>query len=101
MRRVLHDFPDTKCREILCNQISAMAPAGKSKLLVCETILPATGCSGFESLADISRTTFCSMQRTEKQWRSLLESVGLRVVKIWQGLKEVGGPFGVIESEIA
>jgi hypothetical protein len=97
MRRVLHDFPDSKCREILKNQISAMTP-GTSRLLVCETVLPATGCSGFESLADISRTTFCSMQRTEKQWRALLESVGLTVVKVWS---PVAGPFGVIESVVA
>jgi hypothetical protein len=97
MRRVLHDFPDSKCREILKNQISAMTP-GTSRLLVCETVLPATGCSGFESLADISRTTFCSMQRTEKQWRALLESVGLKVVKVWS---PVAGPFGVIESVVA
>ncbi|ETI25921.1 hypothetical protein G647_02698 [Cladophialophora carrionii CBS 160.54] len=97
MRRVLHDFPDSKCREILKNQISAMTP-GTSRLLVCETVLPATGCSGFESLADISRTTFSSMQRTEKQWRALLESVGLKVVKVWSA---VAGPFGVIESVLA
>ena len=98
MRRVLHDFPDIKCREILQNQISAMRRQGKSKLLICETILPATGCSGFESLADISRTTFCSMQRTERQWRALLEGVGLVVVKIWK--EEELGPFGVIECEL-
>lgn len=99
MRRVLHDFPDTKCREILKNQLSAMTP-GKSRLLICETILPATGCTGFESLADISRTTFSSMQRTERQWRSLLGSVGLRVEKVWTG-EEVKGPFGVIENVVA
>ncbi|EXJ57044.1 hypothetical protein A1O7_07388 [Cladophialophora yegresii CBS 114405] len=97
MRRVMHDFPDSKCREILRNQVSAMT-AGTSRLLVCETVLPATGCSGFESLADISRTTFSSMQRTEQQWRVLLESVGLKVVKIWSA---VAGPFGVIESVLA
>src|ERR1700710_2395622 len=99
MRRVLHDFPDTKCREILKNQLLAMTP-GKSKLLICETILPATGCTGFERLIDISRTTFCSMQRTERQWRSLLEGVGLKVERVWTG-EAVKGPFGVIESVVA
>ncbi|KAH0848344.1 Demethylsterigmatocystin 6-O-methyltransferase [Fonsecaea pedrosoi] len=96
MRRVLHDFPDSKCREILTNQIHGMV-GGQSKLLVCETVLPAVGCSGFESLADISRTTFSSMQRSEKQWTALLASVGLKVVKIWP---PKGGPFSVIESEL-
>lgn len=75
-----------------------MAP-GKSRLLICETILPATGCTGFESLADISRTTFCSMQRTEKQWRALLGSVEIRVEKVWTG-EAVRGPFGVIEGVV-
>ncbi|KIW97559.1 uncharacterized protein Z519_01143 [Cladophialophora bantiana CBS 173.52] len=97
MRRVLHDFPDSKCREILRNQIHGMVK-GQSKLLVCETVLPAVGCSGFESLADISRTTFSSMQRSEKQWTTLLASVGLRVVKIWPAKQK--GPFAVIESEL-
>lgn len=97
MRRVMHDFPDVKCREILRNQISAMWHQGKSKLLICETVLPVTNCSGFESLADISRATFCSMQRTEKQWRDLLESVGLIVKKVW---RTADGPFPVIECEL-
>lgn len=96
MRRVLHDFPDSKCREILQNQIHGMVK-GHSKLLVCETVLPATGCSGFESLADISRTTFSSMQRSEKHWRALLDSVGLAVVKVWP---PKGGPFSTIEAEL-
>ncbi|KIY03531.1 uncharacterized protein Z520_00222 [Fonsecaea multimorphosa CBS 102226] len=97
MRRVLHDFPDSKCREILQNQIQGMVK-GQSKLLICETVLPAVGCSGFESLADISRTTFSSMQRSEKQWTALLASVGLKIVKIWPS--KVMGPFAVIESEL-
>jgi fumagillin biosynthesis methyltransferase len=96
MRRVLHDFPDSKCCEILLNQKHAMKK-GWSKLLVCETVLPDVGCSGFDSLADISRTTFSSMQRSEKQWTALLASVGLRIVKIWPAK---GGPFSVIEAEI-
>jgi hypothetical protein len=96
MRRVLHDFPDSKCREIVLNQKSAMTP-GTSRLLICETILPATGCSGFESLADISRTTFCSMQRTEKHWRALMQSAGMKVVKVWSPGDGVAGPFGIVE----
>ncbi|KAK5050495.1 hypothetical protein LTR84_003776 [Exophiala bonariae] len=96
MRRVLHDFPDSKCREILRNQIHGMVKR-QSKLLVCETVLPATGCSEFESLADISRATFSSMQRSEKHWRALLTSVGLKVVKVWP---PKAGPFPVIESEL-
>jgi hypothetical protein len=94
MRRVLHDFPDSKCREILLSQKTAMKK-GHSRLLICETVLPDVGCSGFESLADISRITFSSMQRSEKQWTALLGSVGLKIVKIWPAK-----PFATIESEI-
>ena len=96
MRRVLHDFPDSRCREILQSQKAGMKK-GHSKLLVCETVLPDVGCSGFDSLTDISRITFSSMQRSEKQWAALLGSVGLKIVKIWPAK---GGPFAVIESEI-
>lgn len=97
MRRVLHDLPDSKCREILKNQIQAM-DKNWSRLLICETIVPAVGCTAFESLADISRTTFSSMQRSEKQWTTLLASVGLKVVKVWPSKD---GPFPVIESQLA
>ena len=96
MRRVLHDFPDSKCREILQNQKTAMSRS-HSKLLVCESVLPDVGCSSFDSLTDISRITFSSMQRSEKQWRALLGSVGLTVVKVWP---PTGGPFGVFEAEV-
>lgn len=99
LRRVLHDFPDTKCREILSHQIPAMKK-GYSKVLICEAVLPATGCSGFEALADISRTTFSSMQRSEKQWRELLTSVGFKVNKIWPPPNAGPGGFAVIEAEI-
>jgi hypothetical protein len=68
-----------------------------SKLLVCESVLPDVGCSGFESLADIGRVTLSSMQRSEKQWRALLASISLAVVKVWP---PVGGPFAVIEAEV-
>ena len=96
MRRVLHDFSDSKCREILQNQKSAMKRA-HSKLLVCETVLPKVGCSGFESLVDISRITFSSMQRSDKQWTALLGVSGCRSFRFG---RRKGGPFTVIEAEV-
>ena len=93
LRRVVHDFPDSKCREIMKNQRSAMSK--DSRLLISEAVLTETGVTGFEALADISRITFCSMQRSEKQWKALLGSAGFKVVKIWRG--QVGA-FAVIEA---
>ena len=97
MRRVLHDFPDSKCLAIISNIRSAMK-RGHSKLLICEAVLPDVGCSSFDALTDISRITFSSMQRTEKQWRALLTQAGLGVVKIWRA--EGGPTMAVIEAEI-
>lgn len=40
------------------------------------------GASTFACMMDISMMAFGGMERTEKQWRVLLEGVGLRVVGI-------------------
>lgn len=64
-------------------QKNAMTP-GFSKLLIHDHIVP-------ESLAHPQATAFdfqmmamvAGQERSEGHWRALLESVGLRVVRIW------------------
>lgn len=81
--QVFHDWPDSDCRTILRNTASAMK-RGHSILLIQENILPDVGVPSLLALIDIHMMTlFAAMERTEKQWRALLSSVGFEVVNLW------------------
>ena len=83
MSRIIHDWPDSKCREILTNLRSAMK-AGYSKLLLYEHVIPDRGAQGNITGMDIiMMSLFGTAERTEHDWKSLLESVGFKIVKIW------------------
>jgi hypothetical protein len=60
-----------------------MSP-GYSVLLLNETILPDTGCSSFHAAGDLSMMAILGgIKRTTTQWRDLLSSVGLSLVRVW------------------
>lgn len=60
-----------------------------SKLVISDLLLPTTNARPFETLMDIQMLAFGGMERTEGQWRELLEGeeeegggrVGLKVVE--------------------
>ncbi len=80
-RTVFHDWPDSKARQILRNTVSAMTE--HSKILINEWVLPDVGTPVYPALLDIQVMAMLSgMERTETQWKELLESVGLKVVKV-------------------
>jgi len=55
-----------------------------SRLLINDLVLPDAGSDLHPALLDIMMMSLCSgMERTEKQWRGLLDSVGLEIVKVW------------------
>jgi exonuclease VII small subunit len=73
-----------------------MAP-GYSKLLLHELIVLEEGAPQFQAQLDMTMMAFNSgMERTAKQWRELLESVGLRVIKVWEPAEE--GADGIVEA---
>jgi hypothetical protein len=62
----------------------AMKPS-YSKLLLNEQILPDMNCPSFFAASDITMmAVLTGMERSRKQWMELLESVGLKVIHIWQ-----------------
>ncbi len=70
---------------------------GYSKLLINDIVLPDVGASRFATQSDINMLALlAAMERSEAQWRQLLERAGLRVTKVWQGV-----PESVIEAEVA
>ena len=80
---VLHDWLDDKAQEILKNTIPAMRK-GYSKILINEMVIPDIGSTWRDTQWDWTMLACLSaMERTEQQWRDLLTSAGLEVVKIW------------------
>ena len=69
----------------------------KSILLIDELVLPNKGASGMAAQMDITMmATLGSIERTEAQWRSLLDRAGLEIIKIEQYDSEMG--YSVIEA---
>ena len=82
-RNVLHDWQDDKCQVILKNTIPAMRK-GYSKIVINEMVIPDVGARWAETHWDWTMLACLSaMERTDHQWRELLTSVDLKVVKIW------------------
>ncbi|PGH15373.1 hypothetical protein AJ80_05557 [Polytolypa hystricis UAMH7299] len=94
LKRVLHDWSDEECRTILKHVMAAMEK-GHSKLLIMDVVLPMTSASFSQAMSDHSMLTFGGKERSEKQWYELLSSVGLKIVKIYQGAE----PEALIECE--
>ncbi|KAL9604218.1 MAG: hypothetical protein Q9219_000616 [cf. Caloplaca sp. 3 TL-2023] len=83
MHSVLHDWQDEQCREILRHLRDAME-RDYSKILINENVIPDAGAAWqITSLDWTMMATVASAERTETQWRRLIESVGLRVAGIW------------------
>jgi len=98
LHSVLHDWPDEKCLEILKSLIPAMTK-GYSKILINENVIPEKGAYWMTTAVDaLMMTAFASMERTEKHWKHLLNSVGLKLVKVYN--YEQGTP-SLIEAELA
>ncbi|KAL4813490.1 S-adenosyl-L-methionine-dependent methyltransferase [Aspergillus spinulosporus] len=97
MHSVLHDWADADCRRILSNLVSAMK-RGYSKILINENVIPSTNAYWETTSLDIiMMANFASQERTEKQWYALVESVGLKIVKIWTRRR---GVESLIECEL-
>jgi demethylsterigmatocystin 6-O-methyltransferase len=95
MRNIMHDYPDQKCLDILARQIAAMGP--KSAILIDEIVMPNTGASIMAVQFDITMmASLGAIERTESEWRKLLDKAGLRIVNIYRYDPEVGS--GIIEA---
>ncbi|KAF3919679.1 O-demethylpuromycin-O-methyltransferase [Dactylellina cionopaga] len=83
LKMVLHDWPDSQVVPILNNLKPALKP-GYSKILINEIVIPETNADWFSTSVDIlMMVVHSAAERREKQWRALIESAGLKVVKIW------------------
>ncbi|KAI0428314.1 S-adenosyl-L-methionine-dependent methyltransferase [Xylaria sp. FL1042] len=82
LRGVLHNHPPDRVRMLLENMKKAMRQ--DSILLLDEMILPDTKANVDAVSMDITMlSAFAGMERTEGQWRTLIENIGLKIVNIY------------------
>ena len=80
MRNVLHDYPDQKCILLLQKTVEAMS--SESVIIIDEIIIPNKGAHARSVQLDITMMiSLASMERTEKQWDTLLAAAGLSVLE--------------------
>ena len=82
LRAILHDWPDHKCRDILNYIIPAMGP--ESVILIDEMVFPNKGVHWQSAQIDLTMmAALASVERTQAQWSDLLDSVGLKIAKVY------------------
>ena len=88
MRNIMHDYPDEKCKEILRHTMDAMSK--DSVILIDDMILPNSGTHWHAAQLDMAMmSTVSVMERSEKQWRALLDSAGLKIAKVYTYTEEL------------
>ncbi|KAJ6035868.1 O-methyltransferase [Penicillium herquei] len=93
---ILHDWSEPYCLRILKQVVAAMTP-GFSKLLIHEIIVSDQNAAQFQAQFDMTMMAFNSgIERTRKQFQTLLESAGLTVVGVWDPVDEGGD--GIVEA---
>ena len=84
-RAVCHDWSDKECQKFLSNTAQAMVK-GYSRILIDEYVIPNTGAPVRGSSMDFQMMVYlCGIERTRRQWQSLLDACGLEILKIWGG----------------
>ncbi len=83
LRNIIHDFTDTKAVEILKNLRAALDP--NSVILVDDMFLPARSVPWQAAQLDISMMIGPgAIERTEKQWHTLMSAAGLKINKVYK-----------------
>ncbi|KAJ4409811.1 hypothetical protein N0V91_002285 [Didymella pomorum] len=98
LRTVLHDWPKVEAEAVLRNIVNIMAE--DSVVLLHETVLPATRVEHFDAKVDWHLMNLGALERTEKQWRTLVEGVGLEVRGIWREPEGTKGRRDLIECAL-
>ena len=91
LANILHNWADKDSSRVLANVVAAMKP-GYSKLLISDHILPEQNCPLHSFGRDIGMMSMHGgVERSEKQWKALLELAGLEIVKFYYiGVKGEG-----------
>lgn len=97
MRRILHDYSDTKCVDILKHLAKAAAP--DTVILISEVVVPPTVGEGQLPMicTDMNIMNMGGKERSEKQFADILTAAGFELTKVWKGF----GTDRLLEARLA
>ncbi|KAH7406374.1 S-adenosyl-L-methionine-dependent methyltransferase [Phaeosphaeria sp. MPI-PUGE-AT-0046c] len=99
LRTVLHDWPDKQASTIIRHIKDVMVE--DSILLINENMLPESGVSLYQAELDIAMMTyFSSLDRTEKQFKALLEDEGFECTGTYKPAVQIPGAGTVMEFRV-
>jgi len=93
LKYIIHDWNDETCVNILKNIACSMT--AESRLLIAECVLPDRGVNVEAAWLDLIMLTFGGRERTEEQWRQIVEAAGLRLERTY---RMPGRADGVVEA---
>lgn len=98
MRRLLHDFYNPVCVEILKNTVPAMGP--DSRLLICDMLVPEkVDVGGPQELYWLDWSLIClgGKEKTLKEFIDIFDQAGLELVNVYpSGV----GATGIVEARL-
>ena len=77
---------------------TASAMSSHSRILITDTAIPGVHASREMALQDLNMMSFGGLERTEREWSTLLDSAGLKLVTIW---KDMANKQAVIEARLS
>ncbi|KAH7062704.1 S-adenosyl-L-methionine-dependent methyltransferase [Macrophomina phaseolina] len=86
-KRILHDWSDKYCRQILGRTREAMAP--ESRVLIYDFVVRMPPTYNVV-LNDLAMMNLSATDRTEEEWKDLVQSSGFDIVQIWNDPKDGG-----------
>ncbi|KAM3078041.1 hypothetical protein ACMFMG_002658 [Clarireedia jacksonii] len=90
LANILHDWPDKQARKILQHITDAMNE--DSLVLINENVMPEENVDLYSASADfVMMANFSALERTEKQFRELLDSAGLSLVSVYMSENAANG----------
>lgn len=92
MKHIIHDWDNGRSIQILKNCRSAMTRDGR--VLIIETVIQPGNQPDFFKLLDVAMLTISGRERTEEEFRSLLEQAGFRLRRV----VPTQSPVAVIEG---
>ncbi|KAI9709578.1 MAG: hypothetical protein M1820_003338 [Bogoriella megaspora] len=95
-QNIFHNWADSMCLDILEKLAPALTP-GYSKLIISNIIIKDENAPLRQAGIDIGMFIFSGLQRTETQWKDLLDKRGFKVIKFWH---PPGDADGMIEAEL-
>ncbi|KAL8953358.1 MAG: hypothetical protein Q9222_000785 [Ikaeria aurantiellina] len=99
LHNVLHDWDDAHAIQILRNISNAMVPSGQSVLILNEAVLPNTDVSLADATLDFTMMcAFGARERSENDWKGIVERAGLELRGVWMPPFEGNGVLEVIRG---